>query len=63
VSQGIIVRTATPDDELRITELLAASYPMLMAGSYDATLLAAALPNMTRARPELLSAGDCFINR
>lgn len=42
-----------------MSELLAASYPVLMPSSYDANLLADALPVMTRANPTLL-AGETY---
>ena len=51
------VRLATPDDDLAVSGVLQASYPPLMAPDYDAELLAAALPIMTRANPKLLSGG------
>ena len=41
--------------------LLEASYPTLMPPGYDAAVLAAALPLMTRANPALLSSGTYFL--
>jgi len=55
------VRVATPADDAAVNELLAASYPALMRGSYDAVLLAAALPLMTQANPTLLSSGTYYL--
>lgn len=55
------VRASAPEDELLVTGLLEVSYPSLMAGSYDNDVLAAALPMMTRAMPELLSAGTYYL--
>lgn len=43
------LRFATPDDETSVNELLQASYPELMSASYDAGILANALPLFTRA--------------
>ena len=52
-----IVRVAVPSDDTLIGELLGASYPALMAASYDSAVLAGALPVMTRPVPALLSSG------
>lgn len=53
----IVVRVATPADEPAVNALLAASYPALMRESYEAAVLAAALPMITQANPALLSSG------
>ncbi len=55
------LRVATPDDEPRITSLLARSYPALMAPAYDSKVLAVALPLMTRANESLLASGTYFV--
>ena len=55
------LRVATPDDAQRVGVLLEASYRVLMPESYDAHLLARALPLMTRAQPELLASGDYYL--
>ena len=55
------VRPATPDDAPAVTELLQASYPILMAAGYDDQTLALALPLMTRANPVLLAAGTFYV--
>lgn len=56
-----VIRVALPDDASRVGDLLAASYPALMSGSYDETALVAALPIMTRANPALLKAGTYYV--
>lgn len=48
------LRVATLEDAAAIGAVLRASYSTLMAGAYPADVLAAALPPMTRANPELL---------
>jgi len=58
---GIVVRAATPADEPAVNALLAASYPTLMRGSYEAAVLAAALPMITQANPALLSSGTYYL--
>lgn len=50
-----------PEDELPVSGVLAASYPALMRPSYDAEVLAAALPLMTRANSSLLAAGTFYV--
>lgn len=55
------IRIALPVDAAAVTELLLRTYPTLMASSYDAGLLAAALPVMTRANPELLASGKYYV--
>jgi len=57
----IFVRTATPADDALVSELLQASYPVLMRPSYEGDVLAAALPLMTRADPALLSSGTFYL--
>ena len=55
------IRIALPRDAVAVTELLLRTYPALMASSYDAELLAGALPVMTRANPELLASGKYYV--
>jgi GNAT superfamily N-acetyltransferase len=55
------VRVARPADANVVGEVLAASYPVLMAGAYDAALLDHALPLMTRANPRLLDSGTYYV--
>jgi len=61
VSADVTLKIATPEDAARVAALLAASYPPLMAAGYDAALLAAALPLLTRANPALLLAGTFYL--
>jgi len=61
VPADIIVRTATPADGALVSELLKASYPVLMRPSYEGDVLAAALPLMTRASTVLLSSGTFYL--
>jgi len=55
------VRVATAEDEAAVCDLLGASYPELMSASYDAALLADALPLFTRANASLLSSGSYYL--
>ncbi len=58
---GFRIRVSTPADEARVTDLLKASYPALMAPSYHKAVLASAIPLMTRANPKLLSSGSYYV--
>lgn len=55
------IRVATPDDAAAVGELLASSYPVLMASAYEEKALAPALELMTRANPVLLSSGRFYV--
>jgi N-acetylglutamate synthase-like GNAT family acetyltransferase len=55
------VRVARPEDREGVEALLKRSYPPLLAAGYDAELLAAALPAMIRANPQLLACGTWFV--
>jgi len=55
------VRVAEGADDAAVGALLRASYSTLMSASYPADVLAAALPLMTVARPELLMSGTFFV--
>lgn len=55
------VRVTTPADAAAVAAVLTASYPVLLAPSYDAALLAKALPLMTRANPALLASGTYYL--
>jgi GNAT superfamily N-acetyltransferase len=55
------LRVAGPDDARSVPDVLAASYSTLYRGWYRDEVLAAALPAMTRARPELLASGRYFL--
>src|SRR5438034_469872 len=61
VSTDFQVRLATPDDEAAVDRLLAASYPRLSAGAYEAQAFARALPFMTKANRRLLASGSYFV--
>lgn len=58
---SIGVRVASAADAEAVSRLLARSYPVLMAPAYEASVLAAALPLMTRANPALLSSGSYYV--
>jgi GNAT superfamily N-acetyltransferase len=60
-AQPVSIRVARPDDGPFVNELLEASYPVLMKTAYEAAVLAAALPLMTRADPALLSSGSYYV--
>ena len=55
------LRTATPDDARKVSDVLAASYSVLYRGWYRDDVLANALPAMTRANMQLLSSGRYFL--
>lgn len=58
---AFFVRVATPADADAVTELLGASYPVLMLTAYDEAELESALPLMTRANEKLLSSGTFYV--
>jgi N-acetylglutamate synthase-like GNAT family acetyltransferase len=60
-SNSFVVRPAQPSDRAGIDAMLARSYPPLLAPAYDAELLAAALPAMTRASVGLLACPTWFV--
>ena len=55
------IRTATLEDAAAANELLQASYPRLMASSYDDKVLAPALKLITKANPFLLGSGTYYV--
>jgi N-acetylglutamate synthase-like GNAT family acetyltransferase len=55
------IRTADPNDLAAVETLLGRAYPVLMAASYDTDILAAALPVMIKANPELLGSGTFYV--
>jgi N-acetylglutamate synthase-like GNAT family acetyltransferase len=55
------IRVATLGDAEAVGRLLQASYPQLMASSYDEDLLIPALKLMTKANPSLLSSGTYYL--
>lgn len=57
----MFIRPATATDRAAVDALLLRSYPVLLAADYAPHELAAALPLMTRARPELLECGTYYV--
>ena len=55
------LRVATLNDTAAVTDLLARAYPTLMAASYDADVLALALPAMTKANLALLQSNTYYV--
>jgi GNAT superfamily N-acetyltransferase len=55
------IRPGVPGDEAAVDALLQASYPVLMSPGYDAAVLRAALPFMTRVDPRLLATGTYYL--
>lgn len=55
------IRIAGATDASAVRQVLAASYPLLMADAYDEALLARALPLMTQANPRLLGSGTYYL--
>jgi len=55
------VRIATPADADAVTNVLQRSYGSLLAGHYDAALLARAMPLMTKANPVLMASGKYHV--
>ena len=58
---GFTVRTSDSGDLAAVSELLRASYPVLMKSAYEAEMLDPALQLMTRANPELLRSGTWYV--
>lgn len=56
-----VIRVTRSSDASLVSDLLAVSYPTLMSGSYDESVLAGALPIMTRANPVLLKANTYYV--
>jgi GNAT superfamily N-acetyltransferase len=61
LAKAITLHVATPADAARVAEVLAASYGTLWRGAYAEDALAAVLPLVSRARPELLASGRYFL--
>lgn len=57
----ITIRVATADDAAKVSAVLASSYAALYPDWYPTDVLAAALPTMTTARPELLTSGRYYL--
>lgn len=54
------IRTATPADAEAVAALLSDCYGTLLAGWYEPSLLARALPIVTKANPKLLASGTYY---
>lgn len=55
------IRQSVPADSEAVSAVLHASYSQLLAGSYEAALLTAALPMMSKANPRLLECGTYYV--
>ena len=56
-----MIRIATTSDACEVSDLLKTSYGELLAGHYEAALLARALPLISRANPALLNSGRYYV--
>jgi N-acetylglutamate synthase-like GNAT family acetyltransferase len=57
----IQIRPTNLTDENAINELLLYSFPEMMAGIYEQSLLKHAIPIISKSRPELLKSGTFFL--
>ena len=57
----VSVRVAEPHDAARVSAVLAAAYSAIYPAWYAPDILAAALPSIASARPELLASGRYFL--
>jgi N-acetylglutamate synthase-like GNAT family acetyltransferase len=55
------VRVADPRDNKSVSDLLSASYPVLLAPDYDPRLLSAALPLIINANTRMLASGTYYV--
>ena len=55
------IRVATLHDEQSVTDLLDASYPSMMQGYYDESVLVVALPILCSANTSLLTSGTFYL--
>ena len=58
-----LIDSARPQDAAAISDLLQRSYSVLLAPDYPDEILAAALPRIAWARPQLLNCGTYFVAR
>ncbi|MEO1113709.1 MAG: GNAT family N-acetyltransferase [Pseudomonadota bacterium] len=58
---SFLVRTSIEADTEAVTALLQKSYAVLLRDAYAADVLEAALPLITKARPELLVSGSYYV--
>lgn len=56
-----VTRISSPDDAEAVTEVLQASYPLLMKPAYNPDVLEAALGSMATANANLLASGTYFV--
>ncbi len=61
MSDQTTIRSTTADDHELVSDLLLASYPVLMRAGYSDAVLDAALPAMTQANPVLLASGTFYV--
>jgi len=57
----MMVRVAALDDVEVLDAMFARSYPVLLAADYPAAVLAAALPLIAHAQPDLVGSGRYFV--
>lgn len=57
----LTIRPATPADTAAVDALLQRSYPRLLKADYPPSVLVAAIPAMTRARPSLMASGTYYL--
>ena len=57
----IRIRPATTRDTAAVDALLQRTYPRLLKADYPPSVLVAAIPAMTRARPELMASGTYYL--
>jgi N-acetylglutamate synthase-like GNAT family acetyltransferase len=57
----VVIRTASPTDTDAVSNLLEASYSLLLASDYDRSTLDLALRYMVRANPQLLASGTYYV--
>lgn len=61
MDQTLTLRRADLGDLAAVDDLLARSYPRLLARDYPPSVIVTALPLISRARPELLASGRYFV--
>lgn len=59
--EDFVTRVATLGDKAAVEDVLAASYPTLMASSYSQGVLAPTLALITKASPSLLASGTYYV--
>ena len=57
----MLIKVAQADDFDAVAEVLARSYPALLAADYPAEVMAQVVPLIARPRPELLASGRYFL--